>query len=91
MMENVEEEKGKPDQKTVTILVNGTEHEWPKGEIKFEEVVALAFPNESKDPQVIFEVTYERDHGNQEGMLNPGGSVKVKERTSFDATNTGRS
>ncbi|MFL5786794.1 MAG: multiubiquitin domain-containing protein [Flavisolibacter sp.] len=90
-MEKQDDQKGNPDKKTVTIHINGTEMEWEKGDISFEEVVAFAFPEESKDPLVIFKVTYERAHGNQEGILNKGDSIKVKEGTSFDATNTGRS
>jgi len=35
------EKKMKKDEKTVTIIVEGVPHEWPKGEISHAEVVTL--------------------------------------------------
>ncbi len=91
-MGKVEQLKEEPDKKMVTIYINGTATEWGKDdEISFEQVVAAAFPQESHDPLIIFKVTYERAHGNKDGILNKGDSVKVKEGMLFDATNTGRS
>jgi hypothetical protein len=69
-MEKTEEQKDKPDKKTVKININGTPTEWPKDEISFDEVIDLAFPGHPNDPNIIYKVTYERAHGNKDGILN---------------------
>ena len=77
--------------KTVTIIVAGTPHEWPKGDVTFAEVVTLEFPDYSQHPEITYNVTYKRGHGNKEGVLAPGGSVKVKEEMVFNVSPTGQS
>lgn len=78
--------------KTVTIVVEGTPHEWPKGEISYEEVVTLEFPDFPQHPELSYSVTYERGQGNKpEGVLAPGASVKVKEGMIFNVSRTGES
>ncbi|MCA0360156.1 MAG: multiubiquitin domain-containing protein [Armatimonadetes bacterium] len=78
--------------KTVTIVVNGTAHEWPKGEITYEEVVTLEVPDYPQHPEISYSVKYKRGHGNRpEGTLSPGGSVRVKEGMSFSVSETGQS
>jgi len=77
--------------RTVTIIVEGTPHEWPKGEITFAEVVALEVPDFAQHPEVTYAVTYNRGHGNKEGILAPGASVKVKEGMVFNVSETGQS
>lgn len=78
--------------KTVTIFVEGTEHEWPKGEITYAEVVTLEVPDYPQHPEITYSVTYKRGQGNKpEGMLAPGASVKVKEGMSFNVSETGQS
>ena len=80
-------------EKTVTIVVDGTPHEVPKkDEITYVEVVTLAHPDYPQHPEITYSVTYERGHGNKpEGILAPGGSVKVKEGMSFRVNRTGQS
>ena len=76
--------------KTVTIIVEGTEHEWPKGDaISFEQIVELEFGN--YDPNTTYSVFYTRGEGNKKGSLAPGGSVKVKEGMVFNVSPTGQS
>lgn len=72
--------------KNDTIVVNGTQHEWPKnGEISYEEVVKLAFPN--FNPKNTYSVIYKRGQGNKpEGILPPGGTVKVKDGMIFNVS-----
>lgn len=81
------------DPKTVTIVVDGTPHEVPKKEeITYFEVVTLADPTYPQHPETTYSVTYTRGHGNKpEGILAPGGSVKVKEGMSFVVDRTGQS
>ena len=81
-----------PDKKTVTIIVEGTLHEWPKDEITYAEVVTLEVPDYPQHPEITYSVKYKKGHGNQpEGILSPGGSVKVKEGMVFSVSPTGQS
>jgi hypothetical protein len=79
--------------KTVTIVVDGTPHEVPKKEIiTYAEVVTLAYPDYPQHPEITYSVTYTRGHsGSPEGILAPGGSIKVKEGMSFSVNRTGQS
>jgi hypothetical protein len=84
---------GQPNKKLVTIVVEGTPHEWPKEEISYAEVVKLEVPTYNPDaPQATYAVTYVRGHGNKpEGILSVGGSVKVKDGMIFNVTDAGQS
>ena len=79
--------------KTVTIVVDGTPHEVPKKEyITYAEVVTLAYPDYPQHPEITYSVTYTRGHVDKpEGILAPGGQVKVKEGMSFRVDRTGQS
>jgi hypothetical protein len=78
--------------KTVTIIVNGTAHEWPKGEITYAEVVTLEVPDYAQHPEITYSVKYKNGHGDKpEGILSPSGSVKVKEGMIFSVSETGQS
>jgi hypothetical protein len=80
------------EKKTVTIIVEGTPHEWPKDEITYAEVVTLEVPNYAQHPEITYSVKYKRGQGNKpEGILSPGGSVKVKEGMIFSVSDTGQS
>ncbi|MBC7946278.1 MAG: multiubiquitin domain-containing protein [Chitinophagaceae bacterium] len=82
----------KEDKKMVTIIVEGTPHEWPKDEITYAEVVTLEVPNYSQHPEITYSVKYKNGHGNKpEGVLSPGASVKVKEGEVFSVSETGQS
>lgn len=86
------QEKDKPQQKTVTIIVEGTPHEWPKDEISYEDVVGLEVPGYTQHPEITYSVKYTRGQGNKpEGTLSPGASVKVKEGMIFSVSETGQS
>lgn len=76
----------------VTIIVEGTPHEWPKGEITYSQVVTLEFPDYPQHPEITYSVTYKRGHGNKrEGVLVLGDSVKVKDEMVFSVSRTGQS
>ena len=78
--------------KTVTIVVNGTQHEWPKGDITYAEVVTLEVPDYAQHPEITYSVKYKNGHGDKpEGVLSPGGSVKVKKDMIFSVSETGQS
>lgn len=82
----------RPPTHTTTIIVEGTPHEWPRDRITYAEVVTLFDPEYAQHPEVTYSVTY--DHGpgqNREGILSPGGSVRIKERMVFHVSRTGQS
>ena len=78
--------------KLITIYVESTPHEWPKGEITYSEIVTLEVPEYPQHPEITYSVKYSRGHGNKpEGTLSPGGTVKVKEGMRFNVSETGQS
>ncbi len=78
--------------KTVIIIVEGSPHEWPKEQITYAEVVTLEVPDYVQHPDITYAVKYKNGHGNKpEGILSPGGSVKVKEGMIFSVSETGQS
>lgn len=78
------------EKKMVTIIVEAAPHEWIKDEITHKEVVSLEVPNYTN--QITYSVKYKKGHGNKpEGILPPGGAVKVKEGMSFSVSETGQS
>lgn len=85
-------EQEKKEKKLVTIYVESTPHEWPKGEITYAEVVTLEVPDYPQHPEITYSVMYSRGQGNKpEGTLAPGGTVKVKEGMRFNVSETGQS
>ena len=84
--------KDEKEKKMVTIIVEGTPHEWPKGDISYEEVVTLEVPGYAQHPEITYSVKYKRGHGNKpEGILTLGASVKVKDGMVFSVSETGKS
>lgn len=77
----------------VTIVVDGTQHQWSEKEISYDQVVNLAYDgNPPTGDQVDITVGYRRGHGEKpEGDLESGKSVKVKDGMIFDVTATDRS
>lgn len=79
-------------EKTVTIIVDATPHQWPKEEITYAEVVTLTFPDYPNHPEISYSVKYKRGPGHKpEGTLSPGGTVKVKDGMVFNVSQTGQS
>jgi hypothetical protein len=81
------------DPKTVTIIVNTREKTVEKNnEISFEEIVSLAYDGSPPTGKYIeFTVMYRRGHGNKDGSLVVGKTVKVKEGMVFNVSATDRS
>lgn len=58
------------EKKLVTIIVEGTPHQWEKTEITYEQVVALEVPDFSQHPEITYSVKYTRGQGEKpEGIL----------------------
>ncbi|MBP6367986.1 MAG: multiubiquitin domain-containing protein [Nitrosomonas sp.] len=78
--------------KLVTIVVEGTPHEWSEEKITYAQVVTLEVPDFAHHPEITYSVRYKLGHGNKpEGVLTPGASVKVKEGMVFYVSETGQS
>ena len=79
--------------KTVTIIVEGTPHQWPEGtDISYVQVVRLEVPDYHKDSPVTYSVKYKNGPAHHpEGTLSPGGKAKVKEGMIFSVSETGQS
>lgn len=92
-MENENKSEKDKKEKTVTIIVEGTPHEWEKGDkITFAEVVTLEFPDYPSHPEITYSVKYKKgDNNKPEGVLVPGASVKVKDGMIFNVSKTGQS
>ena len=79
--------------KTVTIIVEGSPHEWPKNDdISYVQVVTLEVPDYAQHPEITYAVTYRNGHGSKpEGILVAGAHVKVKEGMIFSVSESGQS
>lgn len=76
----------------IKIVVNGRERQVDHEVLTYTEVVALAFPNPSNDPNLIFHVTYEKAASRPpEGILAEGQKVTVKEGTIFNVRHSNKS
>jgi len=89
--EHAAEKGGKPDPKTVTIFVNGTEYEVAKGKISYEELLVLIDAPELPEIQ-RYQVMYSKGNSPKPtGTLMEGESVEVKKEMEFDVTPANRS
>jgi hypothetical protein len=82
--EEMQTDKG--SKKIYTIIVNTREKTVKTDEITFEQVVSLAFDEPPTGENLQVTVLYRRGHGNKEGTLVAGQSVKVKNGMVFDVT-----
>lgn len=88
----VEKFKTRPAEVKITIIVEGTPHEWSKKRINYDEVVTLEVPDYAQHPEITYSVKYENGPGNKpEGALAKGASVKVKDGMIFSVSETGQS
>jgi Multiubiquitin len=78
--------------RAITIIVEGTPHEWSKPTITYAEVVTLFDPSYPQHPEITYSVTYKRGPVHKpEGILSPGASVKIKDHMVFNVSSTGQS
>jgi len=75
------------------IIVNGTQHTVETEVMTFKALVAIAYPGQTEEANVIFSITFEHaDQKPENGTLAAGGSVKIKKHgTIFDVVRTIRS
>lgn len=77
--------------KPVTIIVNGTPYDVPKGRISYEELLALINAPSLPEGQ-RYSVQYSKGHsGKPTGTLIEGESAPVKKDMEFDVTPANRS
>lgn len=75
----------------ITIIVEGTPHRWFKPTISYAEVVTLFDPNYPQHPDITYSVTFKKGPNHKpEGILSPGGSIKVKDHMVFHVSATGQ-
>jgi len=80
------------DDKQVTIVVEGTPHQVPKGKITYATVVHFFDPTYPQNPPDTYLVKYRRGPAhNPEGPLSLGGEVEVTEGMIFNVSKTGQS
>lgn len=79
------------EEKEVTIIVNAREKKWDKKEISYEEVIKLAFGEYIENENIVYTVAYSKAHGDKNGTLTKGESVKVKEGMVFNVNKTDKS
>jgi Multiubiquitin len=92
-MSSAREQKTKDEKtKQFTIVVNGQEKVVSEHELSFDEVVSLAYDgNPPTGPNWEFTVSYRKAHGNKQGSLVEGQTVKVKDGTVFNVSGTDKS
>lgn len=75
-----------------TLIINARPRTWTDKKISYEQLVALAFPNDMADPNITYTVRYSRGHdGHGTGTLTSTKSVAVKKGMVFDVVRTVRS
>ncbi|MCA0447997.1 MAG: multiubiquitin domain-containing protein [Bacteroidetes bacterium] len=80
------------EKKTVTIYVNTEEHQVEKSKLTFQQIVKLAYPSESSNPNILFKVSYRLGRGHSElKTLAEGGNVQVQEGMIFNVSYETRS
>lgn len=81
-----------PGKSTVTIVIDTTDFEEPKGKISYSRVVELAYPDFAAFPSATYSILYERGpKANPQGVLSKGGSVEITEGMRFRVKRTGES
>lgn len=71
----------------ISIIVNGSQHEWAKEDITYGDVVMLAKPTDSLP--FAYSMTYRKGRADKpEGILHPNESVKVNDGMLFNVYDT---
>ena len=84
----ITENQGHGNDKSFTIIVNGTPEVWTDHRITYEQAVQLAFPGDQTD--LLYTVSYANKHG-KDGTLAPGQHTEVKDGMVFNVGKTNRS
>lgn len=79
-------------EKKYTIVVNGEEAKESKQTLTFVEVLNIAFPAPRPAPDKDYSITFKNAESSpHNGQLHLGGTVEIKDGTSFDVTPTNKS
>ena len=74
------------------VIVNGQEKLAPRGELGFEDIVALAYDEAERGEETVFTVTFEASAGRvAEGEVGPGETLAVTERMILHVQRTDQS
>jgi hypothetical protein len=84
-------DESKKDEKTVMIFVNTREKHVAKGDVTFDQIIALAYEVPPNGENVLFTVMYRKAEGNKDGFLVQGGSVKAHKGMMFNVSATDKS
>ena len=91
-MSEDKEQNNKHEQKGFKIIINAREYIIDKEELTFDDVVDLAYPDGGRGELISYTVLFYKAGGReQEGGLNEGEKVKIKDGTVFNVTRTDRS
>ena len=78
--------------KTFAIVVNGRLRQVTTEELSFDELVDLAFDDPARGPQIVFTITFRKGGGRiEEGELDEGQRLKVRDGTVINVTRTDQS
>ena len=78
--------------KTFAIVVNGRPRQVTTEELSFDELVDLAFDDPARGPQIVFTITFRKAGGRvEEGVLDEGQRLKVRNGTVINVTRTDQS
>lgn len=83
-------EIGKPEGVGTTIYVNTYSFVWTRPQIRYDELVKLAFPDGPFGGDVRYTITWTKPDGT-EGAVLKDGKVKVVDEMKFDVRNTDKS
>lgn len=75
---------------TFDITVNSRPRQVSDHRLGYEQVVRLAFPDDTPSPDIVYTVTYSHPHGH-DGSLASGQQVTVKDGMNFHVRKTNRS
>lgn len=82
----------RPDDKKYSIIINGRQRQVESEELSFDELVDLAFDDPARGPQIVFTITFRGAGGRiQEGELDEGQRLKVRDGTIINVTRTDQS
>lgn len=85
-------DKGKEEHHTFSIFINGTEYEWNKKTISFEEAIIAYFGNYDNRPTVSYTAGYKyKKTDGQYTSMTQGDVVEVKNKMRFEIDKTDRS
>lgn len=78
--------------KTYTIYINGEQKQVSTKNLKFDEIVKLAYPTPPSGDNILYTISYEDGPpSNPQGSLKAGESVRIKTGMIFNVTATDRS